>query len=205
VVVLVKRRHADLLVSIAALLALAEPFVLWHDGTTRLYFGTDTRAGALVLGAAVSLWWSSGRFSWLRRRGVSSVSIGLTTTALLAAGFGFAGHVHKWSWLGGITLSALAGALLVATLATRRDDSVSRMLARPVLVWIGRRSYAIYLWSYVFNTWFRSLGVATVPVVLTSTLVAAALSYRFVEMPVLRRARRTPTDHQLNGRGANWA
>ncbi len=185
--VVLRMRQSHWIMSGAAALAFADPVVLWHDGTHRLYFGTDTRSGALLLGSAVALWWVRGRGAWLARRGISPLMIGVGAGCLLVAGVGFTGDVHEWSWIGALVLAAAAGGLVVATLASRRDDAVSKMLSRPILLWLGQRSYAIYLWGYVFNTWFRSLGVATVPMVVATTLGAAALSYRFIERPFLLR------------------
>jgi peptidoglycan/LPS O-acetylase OafA/YrhL len=186
-VVILRMRRAQWLMSGATALAFADPVMLWHDGTHRLYFGTDARAGAMLLGSAVALWWVRGHFSWLARRGMAPLTIGVSGAGLLVAGFGFTGDVHEWSWIGGLVLAAAAGGLVVTTLATGRDDAVSKMLSRPTLMWIGQRSYGIYLWGYVFNTWFRSLGIATAPVVIVTTVGTAALSYRFIERPFLRR------------------
>ncbi len=186
-VLVLRMRRAHWLMSGAAALAFADPVMLWHDGTHRLYFGTDTRSGALLLGSAVALWWVRGSCSWLAKRAVAPLAMCAGGAGLLVAGLGFTGAVHEWSWVGGLVLAAGAGGLIVATLATRRDGGMSKMLSRPTLVWLGQRSYAIYLWGYVFNTWFRSLGVATVPMVIAMTLGAAALSYRFIEQPFLQR------------------
>ncbi|MHB8438134.1 MAG: acyltransferase family protein [Acidimicrobiales bacterium] len=174
-------------VTFIAALALAEPFWLWHEGTQRLYFGTDTRAGALILGAALACWWREGKLDWLARPPVAVVSVTTGCVGALVAGCGFMGNVTEASWCGGLVLASMSGALMVAALVTCEDDPASRMLRNRVLVWIGRRSYAIYLWSYVFNTWFRSLGVATAPLVVICTVMASDMSYRLVEAPLLRR------------------
>ncbi len=203
--VLLRLRRATWVVGALTALAMAEPWLLWDEGTKRLYFGSDTRAGALMLGAFLALVWSSGHLRWLARRGVSAVLVGTGALGLVVAGFGFTGVAHEWSWVGGVTLAAMCGGTIVATLATRRDDKASRALSHPLMVWVGQRSYAIYLWGYVFNTWFRSLGFATAPVVVACTLIVAELSYRFVEAPVLRRgrARRSSQVHRLAGAGAS--
>ena len=51
---------------------------------------------------------------------------------------------------------------------------------------IGKRSYALYLWSYVLNTWLRDTGVFESFLVIATSFLAAEISYRFVELPALR-------------------
>lgn len=91
------------------------------------------------------------------------------------------------------------GALVVVLLAAVLwRPQTWRVLAHPVLVWIGRRSYAIYLWHIPLRNvaWahpgelgdpsknVRDLGV------IVASLVAAELSHRLVEAPVARWATR---------------
>lgn len=65
---------------------------------------------------------------------------------------------------------------------------VSRALAA-----LGVVSYGAYLWNYPLTLWLRpDLGAAAGPVAAGLTVVAAALSWRFVEEPVIRRVRSSP-------------
>lgn len=79
---------------------------------------------------------------------------------------------------------ALATASVVAAVLAGVAPSV---LTHPVLVWIGVRSYGLYLWHGPF---FRNtvIDMESVDVVLALvlTFAAAELSYRFVETPFLR-------------------
>jgi peptidoglycan/LPS O-acetylase OafA/YrhL len=68
----------------------------------------------------------------------------------------------------------------------RPQRAGARVLSTRVLVAIGKRSYALYLWSYVLNTWLRDTGAFESFLVITTSFVAAEISYRFVELPVLR-------------------
>ncbi len=74
-----------------------------------------------------------------------------------------------------------------------------RLLEHPTSVWVGRRSYGLYLWHYPVFAFFSSVGMprpaAVVLKVGTSVMVAAA-SYRWIEQPFLKlkqRFRRTET------------
>lgn len=76
---------------------------------------------------------------------------------------------------------------LMVAAATDARFGVARLLQHPVMCWVGRRSYGIYLWHEIyrglFEPWPRGPAVV---VVLAATLLSAELSYRLVETPALR-------------------
>ena len=89
-------------------------------------------------------------------------------------------------------MSLASGALVLAVLVPpgRRRRG---LLASKVLTYLGRRSYALYLWHYVWLTWFRSLGTPGIVLAFVASLVSAEASWRLVERPALaRKARFTP-------------
>lgn len=188
---LLRRRRTGLWITALALVALAEPALLYHQGTNRVYFGTDTRMSALLLGAAAGWWWRSGRLAFLERRAAVTGLGTVSAAALLVAGAGFRHPDVAWQWVGGLVVASVSSAGLVIALANAEDDAgAARTLAHPAMVWLGQRSYAVYLWGYVFNTWFRSLGPACLPLVVACTVGMADLSYRLVEQPLRALARR---------------
>jgi hypothetical protein len=83
----------------------------------------------------------------------------------------------------------IACALLLAAVV-HPVGHVRRVLAVPPLVWIGRRSYGIYLWHWPVMALTRpGLDLAwslwiLVPLQIAVTVGIAALSYTYVEMPV---------------------
>lgn len=99
------------------------------------------------------------------------------------------GHVLTYL-AGGPAIAALTGVLLLAW-RTLTDVSAPALRA---LVWLGTVSYAAYLWNYPLTLWLRpGLGYAAGPVAAALTLVAAALSWRFVEAPLQQRPREPVT------------
>ncbi len=95
-----------------------------------------------------------------------------------------------WTYTVVAPLVAVLTCLLVlaARASTLRMPSVGA--AVDALVWLGRRSYAAYLWNYPIALWLRVLDApvfleAVVGVALT--LLAAELSWRAVEEPASRR------------------
>ncbi len=189
---------------------------------SRVYYGTDTRALALLLGAALAAattrWQLVDR---LRRPG----RLILEGCGLVGqAGLGWAiSHVNEFDPLlyrGGFTAVALLAAAMVAAAARPGPPvGLGRVLGSRPLVWIGRRSYGIYLWFWPVLMLTRpevdvSLrGAPLLALRVGLTVVLAALSYRFVELPVrqgalgrvwedIRLARRTRTP--LPRRVAAW-
>ncbi len=162
---------------------------------SRVYFGTDTHAMTLLVGAAVAAVWSPGRLN------SSLTDRGRTVTALLGV-LGLAGLVAiflevdettSWLFRGGFLVLAVAAALVVVGAAVV-GTWFSVPLGRQPLRWIGERSYGIYLWHWpIFMVLRPGVDVDadgwTVQVArFALTLAAAELSYRFVEMPVRRGA-----------------
>jgi peptidoglycan/LPS O-acetylase OafA/YrhL len=89
-------------------------------------------------------------------------------------------------WNTGLIGCSLACAMAVVFVAERPHRAAGRFLSSTVLVGIGQRSYALYLWSYVLNTWFRDTGFFESFLVIGCSFLAAEISYRFVELPALR-------------------
>jgi peptidoglycan/LPS O-acetylase OafA/YrhL len=85
---------------------------------------------------------------------------------------------HELTYLaGGPAIAALTGVLI---LAWREWTTVTGPLR--ALVWLGTISYAAYLWNYPLSLWLPALPAVVL------TLVAAALSWRYVEAPLQQRA-----------------
>ena len=84
----------------------------------------------------------------------------------------------------------VAVACLVTLPAVFGEASVGwprRLLAHPVVAWIGLVSYGVFLWHFAIGGEFSELPfVLAVPVVAALSIGVAALSYYLVERPILR-------------------
>jgi peptidoglycan/LPS O-acetylase OafA/YrhL len=181
-----RRRWATLIVATIVVGALLDPVFLSSTSFNRVYFGTDARCGALFCGALCAFIGSTGGWRFLRSArwvpilGAALVAlIGWSIVALREEG-------HRGVWNGGLIVGSLACALAVAYVAERPRHLAATLLASELLVDIGRRSYALYLWSYVLNTWLRDTGPFETSLVLLTSFLAAEISYRLVELPALR-------------------
>jgi len=109
----------------------------------RVYYGTETRAQALLIGALLAL--VIGRFQV--EMGSKKLKVLVWLSALIVGFAFFAANPEKsFMYSGPHMLIALCGAVLVAGAAIVPDRSISGVAA-----WIGaigRRSYSLYLWHW---------------------------------------------------------
>jgi peptidoglycan/LPS O-acetylase OafA/YrhL len=156
----------------------------------RLYLGTDTRAPALLLGAALGALRVGTARPELRRAAHVAGPLGV---ALLAwAAFTLDGRdpeVYRGALLG----VSLAGGLAVVGASQADGGWFGRVVGwRPLCV-LGLLSYGIYLahWPILLavQRWSHLGPWATTAVVAPLTIAAAAASYLAVEQPIrLRRS-----------------
>jgi peptidoglycan/LPS O-acetylase OafA/YrhL len=160
---------------------------------SRLYFGTDTHAMGILLGAALAVVWRPGRTSPVLPRGPRIV-ITLAGTAALAGlvwMFLRVGEYSVFLYRGGFLVVAAISAVAVAA-ASHRGVAFGRWVGLPPLRWIGERSYGIYLWHWPLFLVTRPGvdipvdGWAALTLRLVLLLVVAEASYRYLEMPIRR-------------------
>jgi hypothetical protein len=183
-------------------------WLLYRPGdVNRAYFGTDSRAQALLIGCALAAY-----LSQFGRR-VSTAGRHLLLGVLAALGAG--GTIWLWShavgtdaWLyhGGLTAAALAVAAVLAHAVVSPSSPTARLLSVPPLIWLGRISYGVYLWHwplFQFVTAERThlSGLALLGLRCALTLAAAVSSYVLVERPIRRGTwlRRLPRPVPVGG------
>jgi peptidoglycan/LPS O-acetylase OafA/YrhL len=169
---------------------LAMTFLYDPSNSSRAYLGTDTRAAAILFGAAFALWFAPDRE--LSRRAARGLNY-LGTLALLFLG------VCWWRldgddrllYRGGFWLTELAALVLIACAVSAKQGWVARLLSRPLLTWLGRVSYGAYLWHWPVNVVLSAehlglSGLALQASRLALTFTIAAVSYRYLEQPIRR-------------------
>ncbi len=161
-----------------------------NDGS-RVYFGTDSHAMGLLIGAALATVWLPGRLKAGLAPGAKTI--------LNAAGFGALGltllvmmNSHSnasWLYWGGFTVFAVLVAVVIAA-ASHPASVLGRALGTQPLRYIGQRSYGLYLFHWpVFLVLRPELdipleGIANLVLRFAVTFGLAELSYRYVEMPI---------------------
>jgi peptidoglycan/LPS O-acetylase OafA/YrhL len=189
--------------------------LLWDPeaGPARVYYGTDTRAAGLLMGAALAFVWAPWRLRWSRGR---AYAIALNSTGLAALAGLIYLHVEldqyrSLLYHGGFALVSLSTAVLIAVVV-HPSARLGQLLGLQPLRWLGTRSYAVYLWHWpVFMLTRPGLDVSIdgwelLGLRLGITFILAEVSYRLVERPIrsgaLGRAWRAFRD----GRGLwRWA
>jgi len=177
--------------SAAAMAWIYEPGV----DPTRVYEGTDTRAFALLVGAALAMVWPSRKLRadliTVRGRLLLDTAgvVGLVVIGLL---IWRTSEYSPFLYKGGILLLTV-GTVLAVTALVHPASWLGVAVGWVPLRWLGVRSYGIYLWHYPIIVLTApsmqqkaSLGLEVIQVV--ATIAVAALSWRFFEEPIRRGA-----------------
>lgn len=166
------------------------------DSASRVYYGTDTHSFGIMFGVALAFafagptrpmstgWWKRSR-PWLGPVAL----VGLIPMIFLLD------SESSFAYRGGIVLASLLTLVVVAVMPGEETLLVRLFHARP-LVWIGERSYGIYLWHWPVLLILTAALPATAPGELLSPARAAAvlgitfglseLSFRFIEVKVIK-------------------
>jgi peptidoglycan/LPS O-acetylase OafA/YrhL len=178
---------------LAALSMLAMLVLFDSARTTRVYYGTDTRAAALLGGAAFAIFSSRSplgraRMRWLDASGVVAM-LGLAYAWWTIDGRDFL------LYRGGFWLTEALSLVLLACALAGPNSFVARALSVRPLRAIGSVSYGAYLWHWPVNLVLtaeraQAHGLALYALRLLVTFAIAALSYRFLEQPIRRNGLR---------------
>jgi len=160
----------------------------------RLYYGTDTRAAELLVGALLALWMARGTSAsptaFAEATGALALVASVAAVAVVRDGDRVLDH-------GGFTVHALVTAALLQALV--RPTRVAALLSIAPLRWLGRISYGVYVYHWPVFLWLTpqrtQLGFwALFGLRVAVTLAAANASFALIEWPVrsgrMLRARR---------------
>lgn len=169
--------------------------------TDFLYLGTITRASGLLLGAALAAVWRP----WAIRRGRAGANAngldllglaGLSALAFMCWKFrevvsvtDEGTHGYDLLYRGGLFAVGIATLLAIATVTHPRSRLGKYVIGTPLLVWVGKRSYGLYLYHWtIFQAYRKSAGTALnakeFVALMLITVVVTEASYRFIETPI---------------------
>lgn len=159
--------------------------------TSHVYFGTDTHSIGLFLGSALAV-------SWIPQNLKENVTKRAQDFIDGIGVFGFIGMIATFLFIneGDATLYKLAFPLAgifgcaIITSIVHPASRFAPILSSKTAVWIGERSYAIYLWHWVVFQVTRpavDLEGSTWALTLLRVLIVLALadiSLRLIELPI---------------------
>lgn len=172
-------------------IALQRKYLAEHGAPAlRLYYGSDMRADALLIGCLVGI-----LSSWDSLPRNTMFQVSLKSLAALALAF-LAYMVQTAVWYdpmlyqgGGLTLIALSiGVILMVIILRPPKMSLFVLRFRP-LVWVGRVSYGLYLWHWPLLSFVYKIAPASTDPKVRAvylSLIITALSFYLIEKPFLR-------------------
>jgi peptidoglycan/LPS O-acetylase OafA/YrhL len=159
----------------------------------RIYFGSDTRADGLLAGciAAIALVALLPRIGARSRRVLACAAVGAAFVVVVIVSRAL-GDLSGWMPTWGLPLLEASIAIVIVGVIVAPGAPLARILAFPLFAWIGRRSYAIYLFHPVVFRYCDRRHVHLPPsesfvFQMLVILAAAEVSYRVIEAPMLRR------------------
>jgi peptidoglycan/LPS O-acetylase OafA/YrhL len=175
-----------------ALIAIDEDVPYGAD-SGRVYFGTDTHAMGLLLGAAVGALAARGTLPLARRRlrlrGAFLTDLAATIALVLLVQIMVGVDEFTPGLYRGGFLAASVLCVVVVAAVPRPMSALGWLLERAPLRWLGSRSYSIYLWHWPVAVVTRpdvDLALAGWQVFVLRTAITLGLaeaSFRLIEQP----------------------
>lgn len=162
--------------------------------TSRIYYGTDTRLFAILLGGALAVIWPSTQL----RTHIAKSDRRLLNTIGAVAALGMLFLIFSpmmdpqkaLTYRGGMFIFSILTVILIAIVAHPGAD-FNRYLTNPIFKWVGQRSYGIYLYQFPVMIFFEnkvkvnpSNQIIAQIIEVLIILVVSDLAYRLIERPL---------------------
>jgi peptidoglycan/LPS O-acetylase OafA/YrhL len=174
---------------------LLDRFAVAGLDNTRAYEGTDTRAGGMLVGAALALLWTPRSVPTVSQSSTSGQVHSQVIELLGGAAFAIVVwlvldtdqydlSIYRWR----VLLLSVATATLLACVV-HPGSRLGSVFGIAPLRWIGERSYGIYLWhlplvALLPDSFLADQVIVRHLVIIALTLLLAELSWTLVEDPI---------------------
>ena len=181
----VDRGRNVLLIVLAVVFVASLMLSLYWSNTQPLlsFYMMPSRGWQFALGAAVFVWFRdsdrSAAMPLALLVGIAGVLIILGSAVVLTANVTYPGYLALFPSIG--------TAMVIAAGANIHVIGANRVLASPYFVWLGDRSYSLYLWHWpvlvIGGSYDLTSSVIGVVSLVGLSIVMSMLSYRFIELP----------------------
>ena len=163
-----------------------------------LYLSTLSRSSGLLLGAAFAMVWRPvammrGPLQNKAHALDALAVVGFAILALMSWKVGFIdtfgdNSADPWLFRGGFFVAGIATLLIIAAV-THRDSLTARALSGPTMLWIGTRSYGLYLYHWPIYQIVRNIAGTKLKfhewvLCMVATAIITEISYRYIETPI---------------------
>ncbi len=153
-----------------------------------LYYSTDTRIDAILIGCLTSMIYCWKLFP--NRLWVGAAFDRLFMAAVITAVsiFVLFGYEDRFLYYGPISLFSISIAVAILWVITREKSIIHSCLEYHSLRWLGKISYGLYLWHFMFYEFAKSQfedNLARIFVGMGLSIGVSALSFYLVESPLL--------------------
>lgn len=184
------RNRGKIFAAVTAVLAMISVVLMGvlhsPDGDpSRVYYGTDTRAFSLLIGALAAIQ-KEYHIIKVKLRGKLWAVIGSISVLILIGMMMLISSYSSFLYYGGQAIVSVLAAFVVYAVTVSRS-LLNIILGSSILKWIGDRSYSIYLWHYPIIVLMSGGKRAEWWIVILEVVLSvgfAELSYRFIETPV---------------------
>ena len=184
------RNRGKVFAAVTAVLAMISVVLMGvlysPDGDpSRVYYGTDTRAFSLLIGALAAIQ-KEYHIIKVKLQGKLWAVIGSISVLILIGMMMLISSYSSFLYYGGQAIVSVLAAFVVYAVTVSRS-LLNIILGSIILKWIGDRSYSIYLWHYPIIVLMSGGKRAAWWIVILEVVLSvgfAELSYRFIETPV---------------------